>query len=109
MQLSTRQETLLGLIIREYVDTTLPVSSNGIREKYGLPFSPATIRNEMTALTERGFIRQPHTSAGPIVQRSRIHPRIVRSSASPMQSCCLPNRSIRLPSNNSTPSSAILR
>ncbi len=64
MQLSTRQETLLGLIIREYVDSTLPVSSNGIREKYGLPFSPATIRNEMTALTERGFIRQPHTSAG---------------------------------------------
>ncbi|MEK7276730.1 MAG: heat-inducible transcriptional repressor HrcA, partial [Chloroflexota bacterium] len=64
MQLSSRQETLLGLIIREYVDSTLPISSSGLREKYALPFSPATIRNDMAVLTECGFIRQPHTSAG---------------------------------------------
>ncbi len=64
MQLSSRQETLLALIVREYVDSTAPVSSKSLREKYGLSFSPATIRNEMAALTERGFLRQPHTSAG---------------------------------------------
>lgn len=64
MELSNRQGTLLALIVREYVDHAAPISSNGIREKYGLPFSPATIRNEMTELTEQGFIRQPHTSAG---------------------------------------------
>ncbi len=64
MELSSRQETLLALIVREYVDSASPVSSNGIREKYGLPYSPATIRNEMTELAEQGLIRQPHTSAG---------------------------------------------
>jgi heat-inducible transcriptional repressor len=64
MKLTGRQKTLLGLIIREHVDTTAPVGSKGLREKYGLPLSTATIRNEMAVLTERGFIRQPHTSAG---------------------------------------------
>ena len=64
MELSSRQETLLALIIREYVDSAAPVSSNGIREKYRLPYSPATIRHEMAELTDQGFVRQPHTSAG---------------------------------------------
>jgi len=64
MKITGRQKTLLGLIIREYVDSTAPVSSKGLREKYGLPLSTATIRNEMAVLTERGLIRQPHTSAG---------------------------------------------
>jgi len=64
MELSSRQETLLALIIREYVDSTTPISSNGLREKYGLSYSSATIRNDMAVLAERGLIRQPHTSAG---------------------------------------------
>lgn len=64
MELTGRQKTLLGLIIREYVDSTSPVSSKGLMEKYVLPFSSATIRNEMTVLAEAGLIRQPHTSAG---------------------------------------------
>lgn len=64
MELTGRQKTLLGLIIREYVDSTDPISSKGLMEKYALPFSSATIRNEMAVLAERGYIRQPHTSAG---------------------------------------------
>jgi heat-inducible transcriptional repressor len=66
MELSTRQETLLALIIREYVEssTPTPISSNGLREKYGLSYSSATIRNDMAVLAEQGLIRQPHTSAG---------------------------------------------
>lgn len=64
MELTGRQTTILGLIIREYVDSAIPVSSKGLQEKYGLPFSSATIRNEMAALADRGLIRQPHTSAG---------------------------------------------
>jgi heat-inducible transcriptional repressor len=64
MELTGRQKTLLGLIIREYVDSTSPVSSKGLMDKYSLPFSSATIRNEMTVLAEYGYIRQPHTSAG---------------------------------------------
>ena len=64
IEITGRQKTLLGLIIREHIDSTTPVSSKGLREKYALPFSPATIRNEMAALAERGLVHQPHTSAG---------------------------------------------
>lgn len=63
-ELSERQEFLLGLIIREYVDSVQPVGSKLLVEKYHLDFSPATIRNEMMALTDAGYLRQPHTSAG---------------------------------------------
>ena len=44
--------------------TAQPVGSNALVEKYELPVSSATIRNEMAALEEEGYIAQPHTSAG---------------------------------------------
>lgn len=64
VKLTGRQETLLGLIIRDYIDTAQPVSSKGLVDKYNLGISSATVRNEMSALTEAGLLRQPHTSAG---------------------------------------------
>jgi heat-inducible transcriptional repressor len=63
-ELSDRQEMILGLIIREYIDTAVPVSSKALVDKYHLSVSSATVRNEMVALTEQGYLRQPHTSAG---------------------------------------------
>jgi heat-inducible transcriptional repressor len=63
-ELSDRQKTLLLLIIRDYIDTAQPVGSKRLVEHYHLDLSPATIRNEMSALTEMGYLRQPHTSAG---------------------------------------------
>jgi heat-inducible transcriptional repressor len=63
-ELSDRQKTLLLLIIRDYIDTAQPVGSKRLVEHYHLDISPATIRNEMGALTEMGYLRQPHTSAG---------------------------------------------
>jgi heat-inducible transcriptional repressor len=62
--LSERQQTLLLLIIRDYIDTAQPIGSKRLGEHYHLDLSPATIRNEMAALTEMGYLRQPHTSAG---------------------------------------------
>ncbi len=62
--LTDRQETILGLIIREYIDSGTPVSSMGLLARYNLGISSATVRNEMVALTEHGYLRQPHTSAG---------------------------------------------
>lgn len=62
--LTERQEIILGLIIRDYIDGALPVSSKALVEKYNLGISSATIRNEMGLLTEKGYLRQPHTSAG---------------------------------------------
>jgi len=62
--LTDRQKTLLLVIIRDYIDAALPVGSKRLVERYHLDLSPATIRHEMAALTEMGYLRQPHTSAG---------------------------------------------
>ncbi len=63
-ELNERQRTLLLLIIRDYIESAQPVGSKRLVEHYRLSLSSATIRNEMGALTEMGYLRQPHTSAG---------------------------------------------
>src|SRR5215211_5708053 len=63
-ELTERQKTLLLLIIRDYIESAQPVGSKRLAEHYRLGLSSATIRNEMAALTEMGYLRQPHTSAG---------------------------------------------
>jgi heat-inducible transcriptional repressor len=62
--LSERQKTLLLLLIKDYIESAQPVGSRRLAEHYHLNLSSATIRNEMGALTEMGYLRQPHTSAG---------------------------------------------
>ncbi len=64
--LTERTSQILVHIIGEYVDTALPVGSETIVRKYSLPFSAATVRNEMVRLEEEGYITHPHTSAGRI-------------------------------------------
>jgi heat-inducible transcriptional repressor len=64
--LSERQRLILALIVRDYTETAEPVGSKRLVEHYQLDLSTATIRNEMAALTEMGYLRQPHTSAGRI-------------------------------------------
>lgn len=66
MTLTERRRKLLQLIVDEHVSTAQPVGSSAIVEKYRLPVSPATVRNEMVSLEEEGYIVQPHTSAGRI-------------------------------------------
>ena len=63
-ELTERQKTLLLLIIRDYIESAQPVGSKRLMEHYRINLSSATIRNEMAALTEMGYLRQPHTSAG---------------------------------------------
>jgi len=62
--LSERQKLILALVIREYIDSVQPVGSKRLVDNYSLDFSSATVRNDMVALTELGYLRQPHTSAG---------------------------------------------
>jgi heat-inducible transcriptional repressor len=62
--ISERQETILALIVHDYIDTAEPVGSKRLLESYNLGVSSATVRNEMAALTDVGLLRQPHTSAG---------------------------------------------
>jgi heat-inducible transcriptional repressor len=63
-ELNERQKILLALVIHEYVDNTQPVGSEYLVKHYDLGISPATIRNTMVDLTDGGYLRQPHTSAG---------------------------------------------
>jgi heat-inducible transcriptional repressor len=62
--LTERQETILGLIIHEYIETGEPIGSNTLISRFDLAVSSATIRNEMASLTRAGLLRQPHTSGG---------------------------------------------
>jgi len=63
-ELTKRQLEILGLIIKEFIDTADPVGSVNLVRKYELPYSPATIRNEMQALARAGFLKKPHSSGG---------------------------------------------
>ena len=63
-KLTTRQQKILSLIIHEYIRSAEPIGSNRLVSDYNLDLSSATVRNEMAFLTEAGFLRQPHTSAG---------------------------------------------
>lgn len=64
MELTDRQKFLLTLAVHDYIKTAQPVSSQHMVQRYGLEMSSATVRNELAALTEMGYLRQPHTSAG---------------------------------------------
>jgi heat-inducible transcriptional repressor len=61
-----RQQKILEAILDSFIKNALPVGSKHLAEFYELRWSPATIRSEMAALEEAGYIKQPHTSAGRI-------------------------------------------
>jgi len=59
-----RRLAVLRAIVEDYVATEEPVGSKALVDRHRLGVSPATVRNDMAALEEEGFITQPHTSAG---------------------------------------------
>lgn len=75
MDITDRQQQLLKVIIELYVKTGEPAASDVIEKTYDLGISPATIRNEMVKLTDLGYLRQPHVSAGrvPTPQGFRLY------------------------------------
>ena len=66
MEKITRRFLILKLIVEEFIKTAHPVGSKSLIETYDLSYSSATIRNEMFALEEDGYIEKPHTSSGRI-------------------------------------------
>lgn len=65
-QLTERQERILAMVVRSYVETGKPVGSKALVEEYGLDISSATVRNDFAVLSEVGYVAQLHTSAGRI-------------------------------------------
>jgi heat-inducible transcriptional repressor len=64
--LDDRKLAVLRAIVSDYVQSREPVGSRALVERHKLDVSPATVRNDMAALEEEGYITQPHTSAGRI-------------------------------------------
>src|SRR3989339_2235001 len=64
--LTERQKKILSVVVKEYTQTAVPVVSKVLAGKYRFDLSSATIRNEMNELEEKGFLHQPHISAGRI-------------------------------------------
>lgn len=62
--LTSRQTTIFKAIVEAFIETAEPVGSKYLLTRYQLPYSSATIRNEMACLEEYGFLEKTHTSSG---------------------------------------------
>ena len=65
-ELTARERQVLEAVIHSYVATAEPAGSRTLSRRFGLGVSPATIRNTMSDLEEKGYLFHPHTSAGRI-------------------------------------------
>lgn len=63
-ELTERERRVLEAVIQRYVETAEPAGSRTISRRFGIGVSPATIRNTMSDLEEKGYLYHPHTSAG---------------------------------------------
>lgn len=70
--LQDKKETILFLLIKEYLETGLPVGSRTLVEKYMLNLSSATVRNYMSEYEEEGYLVHVHTSSGRIPTKKGI-------------------------------------
>ena len=64
MKMSDRKKKILQIVVDEYINTAVPVSSKSITEKHLNDVSSATVRNELASLEELGYLTQFHTSGG---------------------------------------------
>lgn len=73
--LTDREQSILEAVIRTYVETAEPAGSRNVARRSGLGISPATVRNTMSDLEEKGYLYHPHTSAGrvPTDQAYRLY------------------------------------
>ncbi|PID37974.1 MAG: heat-inducible transcription repressor HrcA [Deltaproteobacteria bacterium] len=72
MEIDARQREVLAAIVREYILTGEAVGSRTLVKRQGIEQSPATVRNTMADLEERGLLRQPHASAGRLPTESGL-------------------------------------
>ena len=64
MKMSDRKKRILQIVVDEYINSAVPVSSKAITEKHLTDVSSATVRNELASLEELGYLTQFHTSGG---------------------------------------------
>jgi heat-inducible transcriptional repressor len=71
--LSQRRSEILKVTVKEYIQTGLPVASSRLVRQYHLKVSSATVRNDLAFLEDRGYLKQPHISAGRIPTEKGYH------------------------------------
>lgn len=64
--MNPRQKEILKAVVELYTESALPIGSQVLLDNYNFPVSSATLRNDLSALEEAGYLYQPHTSAGRI-------------------------------------------
>lgn len=64
MELSLRKQKILAAVVELYIATGEPVGSKSVCDELDFNVSSATVRNELSELSELGLLEQPHTSAG---------------------------------------------
>ncbi len=63
-ELSERERVVLQAVVHTYITTAEPVGSRSVVKRFGLDWSPATVRNVMSDLEDLGYVQQLHTSSG---------------------------------------------
>lgn len=73
--MDARKRRILRAVVESYIQSAEPVGSKTLAALHDLGVSPATLRNEMAALEDRGYLEHPHTSAGrvPTPQGYRLY------------------------------------
>lgn len=64
--LSDRKREILLNAVGNYIDNAIPITSGNVQNSAFTSLSSATLRNELNALEEMGFLKQLHTSGGRI-------------------------------------------
>jgi heat-inducible transcriptional repressor len=64
--MENRKEAILRAVVQEFTSSAVPVGSQALHSRYFVNLSSATIRSELAELADRGYLIQPHTSAGRI-------------------------------------------
>lgn len=66
MNLTNREQTILRCLIYSFINNANPIGARALSRRFNLNLSPASIRNTMADLEEKGLLEQPHVSAGRI-------------------------------------------
>jgi len=62
--MENRKQAILRAVVHEFTTNAVPVGSQALQSRYFVNLSSATIRSELADLSDRGYLTQPHTSAG---------------------------------------------
>ena len=96
-ELTDRSRRVLATLVREYIETGEPVSSQVLARASGLGVSSATIRNVLAQLEDGGYVHQPHTSAGrvPTDRGYRVFVDLLLESRKPVRPTALVENQLR--------------